>query len=556
MARVVVGIDFGTTFSGYAHAHCSAATDKKVYGFFKWPASPGGVPWAKTSTVSLYENQTLKQWGFPATREFARIDGGGEGTAAAEIHYGRVGQFTLCTRFKLHLDETCESRPPLPPGLDDITVISHYLGALHTFMMPELRQIYGQNLQPDELQYCLTIPAMWTDLAKHKMRVAAHRAGLISTLESDRLTLIPEPEAAAFFALDGADRIDLRIGERFMIVDAGGGTVDLTVHELQDAKQMRECSIGSGDTCGSSIVDEEFYAYLKEKLGPRTMHALEQAGKNLYTYFHNDWIAAKHEFDGVNPVDALKVHLAIFRLLDPNEHPQEVSGIDLPVADLRRMFDPAVNRTLELIDAQLRSCEANRKPVNKLILVGGFCSSPYLNRRIRETFGGRVEGICDVAEPSAAVVKGAVLCGLKPTQVVARVARLSYGIEAVVVRKTIKMLCFPSVERLPKGFIPFICQGTAVGRDDFVERRGFRVPSPQSERLAINVFCVPRRTAEFVTEAGFKMMGTIVVDVSSTVGVPDREIMCRMYFGKEEIKVTAIDMKNGREYSVQVEFSS
>ncbi|KAJ3046355.1 hypothetical protein HK097_000943 [Rhizophlyctis rosea] len=552
--RVVVGIDFGTTFSGYAHAHCSGVTDKKVYSFFKWPASPGGVPWSKTSSVSLYEGTNLKAWGFPATREFARIDGGGEGTAAAEIHFGRVGQFTLCTRFKLHLDESCESRPPLPPGMDEVTVIGDYLHALHSFMMPELRQIYGQNLMPEELKYCLTIPAMWTDLAKHKMRQAALRAGLIPTLESDRLTLIPEPEAAAFFALDGADRLDLAVGERFMIVDAGGGTVDLTVHELLNDRKMRECSIGSGDTCGSSIVDEEFYAYLKERLGPNTMNNITNAGKNLYTYFHNDWIAAKHEFDGTAAVDPLKMHLAIYRLLDPSEHSQDLSAIDIPPADMRQMFDPAVNRTLELIDAQLQACQANGKPVDRLILVGGFCSSPYLKRRIHETFATRVRYISTVAEPSAAVVNGAVLCGLRPSGNAGRITRLSYGIEAVVV-KTKRSFLRTKKEKLPKGFIPFILQGTPVGPDDFVERRGFRVPSPQSERLAINIFCVPRKNAEFVTEQGFKMMGTIVVDVSSTVGHPEREILCRMFFGKEEIKVVAIDMNTGREYHCQIQFA-
>ena len=39
------------------------------------------------------------------------------------------------------------------------------------------------------------------------------------------------------------------------------------------------------------------------------------------------------------------------------------------------------------------------------------------------------------------------------------------------------------------------------------------------------------------------------------MGHPEREILCRMFFGKEEIKVVAIDMNTGREYHCQIQFA-
>jgi hypothetical protein len=48
---------------------------------------------------------------------------------------------------------------------------------------------------------CLTVPAMWNEASKQAMRRAAVRAGLVTAMDSPRLTLILEPEAAALHAL-------------------------------------------------------------------------------------------------------------------------------------------------------------------------------------------------------------------------------------------------------------------------------------------------------------------------------------------------------------------
>ncbi|KAL6759051.1 hypothetical protein V8C86DRAFT_1390675 [Haematococcus lacustris] len=54
----------------------------------------------------------------------------------------------------------------------------------------------------ENIHWCLTVPAMWSEGSKALMRTAALRAGLIRTANSDALTIILEPEAAALHALD------------------------------------------------------------------------------------------------------------------------------------------------------------------------------------------------------------------------------------------------------------------------------------------------------------------------------------------------------------------
>ena len=60
----------------------------------------------------------------------------------------------------------------------------------------------------------------------------------------------------------------------FMIVDCGGGTVDLTTRKVE-GNQLGEITERAGDYCGSTFIDREFIIYLRRKLGDEPMDLLE-----------------------------------------------------------------------------------------------------------------------------------------------------------------------------------------------------------------------------------------------------------------------------------------
>lgn len=110
---------------------------------------------------------------------------------------------------------------------------------------------------------------MWSDQAKATMREAAIRAGIINRWDHpDRLMLISEPEAAALYCEKKCDQFNLSHGQRFMICDAGGGTVDLIVFEIDDSsgrRALKEVTKGQGDSCGSTFLDARMREYLKSR---------------------------------------------------------------------------------------------------------------------------------------------------------------------------------------------------------------------------------------------------------------------------------------------------
>ena len=67
----------------------------------------------------------------------------------------------------------------------------------------------------------VTVPAIWTDKAKDLTRKAALAAGI----PDNRLKLITEPEAAALYCATICVEVGLKVGDRFLVCDAGGGTV-------------------------------------------------------------------------------------------------------------------------------------------------------------------------------------------------------------------------------------------------------------------------------------------------------------------------------------------
>ncbi|CAB5380866.1 unnamed protein product [Rhizophagus irregularis] len=67
------------------------------------------------------------------------------------------------------------------------------------------------------------------------MRICAFDAGLIKEKYSTNLRFTTEPEAAAIYCMKNLERQNLaQPGTNFMIVDCGGGTVDLTTRKLEN----------------------------------------------------------------------------------------------------------------------------------------------------------------------------------------------------------------------------------------------------------------------------------------------------------------------------------
>jgi hypothetical protein len=112
---------------------------------------------------------------------------------------------------------------PKLPEMKAVDYTRDYLARINEYVTNEIlpTRFGAKFLQNQALSYVITVPAIWSDKAKQQTRQAAEAAGI----DRNSLTLITEPEAAALYCATLCDEVDLEPGDRFMICDAGGGTV-------------------------------------------------------------------------------------------------------------------------------------------------------------------------------------------------------------------------------------------------------------------------------------------------------------------------------------------
>ncbi|CAO3635206.1 unnamed protein product [Mucor fragilis] len=384
---------------------------------------------------------------------------------------------------------------------------------------------------------------MWTDRAKAAMREAAIRAGLV--LRSDppeRLTLISEPEAAALYCEKKSEQFNLSHGQRFMICDAGGGTVDLIVFEINETspgkRTLKEVTNGHGATCGSGFLDSRMRDYITRKfahIGPINDSAMEHIMETFVNII-------KPEFDGEEDhfLD-LPASMGLGDLTDESIG-LENGSLLLPAAELcHEIFEPVVSQVLGLIDNQLM-----QSPVLEAIfLVGGFGQSNYLFKRVEDIFADRVGMIGVPPRGELAVVRGAVYFGLNPQTVTERVSRRTYGVETrMLFQKDVDPPEFSVVgvdgrSYCRQRFSVYVHKGQSVGVDECVSKT-FVISYPNDTDSDLYAYDGDGPVPRLTTDAQIQKVGHFPIRMPKLEGVKPGDkvtLTIRMYFGLTEIKI-------------------
>ncbi|KAF7732899.1 Heat shock 70 kDa protein 12A [Apophysomyces ossiformis] len=522
---VIVGIDFGTTFSGCCYAF---AQNEEVIDIVKWPRQNNHV-YPKTPTLSLYRKGStqLVDWGHGARRQAMKPN---------SVDY------LLLSKFKLYLDEHLQQES-LPNGLNVIDVIADYLRVFHAHVCTELLKGFAGNYDQSKFRYCLTVPAMWSDRAKAAMREAAIRANLIQRSDHpERLMLISEPEAAALYCEKKSEQFNLAHGQRFMICDAGGGTVDLIVFEIDQQttgrRTLKEVTNGHGGSCGSGFLDLRMRDYIKRKF-----HHFGSINDSAMEHIMDTFVnIIKPEFDGYEDhfLD-LPASMGLGDLTD-EDIGLENGSLCLPAHELRdQVFEPVIVQVLELIEGQLRQSPN----LEAIFLVGGFGQSNYLFRRVEEVFANRVGMIGVPPRGELAVVRGAVYFGLNPQIVTERVSRRTYGVETRMLfqqdldPEEYSVIGVDQKKYCRQRFSVYVHKGQSVKVDECIAKN-FVISYPNDTDSDLFAFDGDGPPPRLTTHSFIKKVGHFPIRMPTLDGVRPGDkvnMTIKMYFGLTEIKI-------------------
>ncbi|KAF2790366.1 actin-like ATPase domain-containing protein [Melanomma pulvis-pyrius CBS 109.77] len=390
--RIVVSIDFGTTYSGLAWAESSRADFQHVIDTWPTKSSTKSSPKVPTE-LRLITNGY--QWGFQIP------------TTAKRSKY-----------FKLKLDDpTSTSTTTQPP--EELAQL--YLSYLYKHMISILTERLSSSIVKNTpIDFILTVPAIWSNAAKQKTETAAVRAGFKG---SKKIHLVSEPEAAAIYTLHNLGAPTLSVGKTFVVCDAGGGTVDLISYKIQQmapSLKVGEATGGTGGKCGSSMLNQRFRRYLKQKLGEQywTPDRLVEA-INAFEDF-------KKTFTPEGEPLSIRVEL-------PNDPAKSIRRNRFRVSQTEmknEVFEPIIKDVIDLIQEQISMTGGS---VAAILLVGGFGQSQYLMTRIKASIHSAIK-VLQPANGWTAVVQGAAMIGLSrananlgAVHISERVARKHYG---------------------------------------------------------------------------------------------------------------------------------
>ncbi|KAI8631807.1 hypothetical protein F5Y19DRAFT_472691 [Xylariaceae sp. FL1651] len=424
-SELIIGLDFGTTHTGVVWAH--TMKPESLHEITNWPtdsASSSSASLRKVPTKIQYLTNGDFEWG-------ARV---ATGTNSAGVH----------TLFKLALEpkkyEEAAGAIGAELNLENVDqIITDYLTGVFGHLLRTVEKNLSRNVvEKAAIHVVLTVPAIWSDRAKQRTLQAFK--GIPNLPAHTTTSLLSEPEAAAISALHELQKLDrhkLSIGDAFVVVDAGGGTVDLitySITSLSPILEVREATEGTGGVCGSTLVNSRFARFLTTKLEKENGWNNEVLSNALIRF-----------------EDKVKKRFALNDITQNTTYNIEVRGMaanrdagmtrdgrfSFSATDLHMFFEPDILKIIQLVKEQIRLCDS---PIRSILLVGGYGASNYLRERLSLAFeeDQAIQRRIEILQPSnawTAVARGAAMKGLaraKPENydipaVMSRTARKHYG---------------------------------------------------------------------------------------------------------------------------------
>lgn len=554
---LVVAFDFGTTYSGYAFSFKSDPL--RIIANNSWIAGSERLISLKTPTcVLINPHHQFDSFGYEAENKYAAL-------AFERKHqswlFFRHFKMLLYHNKKLARDTIIEDIKGTP--MPAMTIFAMALRYLRENFLQELhKQVIG--VEETDIQYVLTVPAIWDDNAKQFMREAAILAGF----DTKRLRLALEPEAASIWCqiiTDKAVTPLTKTGTQYMVIDLGGGTVDITVHGKNSDGTLSELHRSSGGPWGGTNVDRCYMQWLEKIYGKRAVDRFKTEDEEMSDYFD-----LLREFEtnkrlikcGQTESVILKIS-ATLRELSEKEEGQNISKriaslkfdndvvirrdkMKISPSVVQKWFEEPVKKTVSLVQSILS--ETNMKDVETVLLVGGFAESKFVQDRLKSAVTDKRFIVPDDA--GLAVLKGAVRFGHEPYLVSTRIISCSYGINTT--RDYDVSNDHSSLPKLIDGklrvknvFEKFVSAGETVALGQKVAKTF--VPTCM-ERAVLGVFRSENPCPKFITDPSCETLGKLVILHPEGETLEDKKAEVIFIFGDTELKVHVRIIKTGKEY--------
>lgn len=349
-----------------------------------------------------------------------------------------------------------------------------------------------------------------------------------------------------------------------MVVDAGGGTIDITVHEVQENETLKELHKANGGDWGGTKVDESFKSLLADIVGNDVMEAFGSIHKYDFLEFLTDFEVKKRT---IHPKLAEKVTFKVpISLLETYRETNPGSNIKTAITSkseyknkltwtgdklrmdaeiTKALFDESCKKIVDHLKQIFRHSAV--KDVSTILLVGGFAESPMLQIALKEAF--KTKKVIVPQDAGLAVLKGAVLYGHEPKTISARVCKYTYGVATTLkfnsaIHPISKKITLNDDERCDDIFDIHVHVGQLVKVGEAQVNQNYMVSEPDQTGMSFFIYTSNNNEPTYTTDEGCICLGILTLDMPDTTKGMNRGANVHMTFSGTEIVVTAVDKDN------------
>lgn len=571
---LVTAIDFGTTFSGYAY---SLSSEKNaIFTNKNWGQTQGFMLHKTPTCLLLRPDAEFEAFGFDAVSRYNDLSE----EEAADYYYFDRFKMKLYANKELHTNIVLDDAKG--KTLPAVEVFAKSLWFMKTHFLRAVSAHLGYEPHPQAVRWVLTVPAIWDDNAKQFMREAAFQGGLITSKQSDQLLIALEPEAASLHCrkLPGStfvgcsqpegNKPTFEPGTKYLVVDAGGGTIDVVAHKVRKDGRIRELFRATGGAWGGTVIDRQFLNLMVIIFGEEFMNDFQTQHPKDYVELLQDFEVKKRgegesirvslpynfchfKFDGKSVQEVIKAYAA------ESNNEVKFSGGKLVLSPdkVNSLFKDAHQQINDHVESLLQRTKL--KDTKYIFLVGGFAESVRLQRSIKDQFGDRVTVLIP-EEASLAVVRGAVAFGHDPSTICQRICRYTYGVGSYLPfeegshREDLKVVSEDMV--LCKNIFQVWAEaGEVIGINE-VWRETYTPIITNQRGIMFEFFKSLKRNVKYVDEENVEKCGCLVVEMPDLTGDKSRAVDLEVTFGGTEIKVVGYDHTSHTRRETYIDFLS
>ena len=578
MHEVVVGIDFGSSGTGFAYSYFDK--NKIIHGQIYGASVDYKVP----TEIILDDKNYVIQFGADCVK-FLKEKG------------LETGHYFKGIKMELYENKSTITAKNSGKELPLKLVIQKVLETIKELAIKEIskNRPYLEKEQ-EKIKWVVTVPAIWNEHQKSIMMESCIDAGLIHQNTDKSLFFALEPEAASLYCSINKeiDRNYFKTGEYYIVCDLGGGTGDIVAHLVGSNNHLNEISPSCGGNFGSNEIDKFIFKdiifklfgchdfntfYLKYKKKNISNRGGDESDKSE---LFNDWNEIEREIKDfkegaknskIENNEKYPLNLSLF---------QDLFDEDVDINDLVKEYNDNVydnnlllsvkkNKKKWIVEfpyriifnymkAQADSiCKkindiTSKENIKTIIFVGGYCSNEILIKLIKKGLNN-IQTYLQPSNPSLAIMEGSVLFGIEPSTINVRKAKYTIGkkvnsewVEEKHSGKGIKYFNEEKQKYMCKDcFDKFIeINQNLKYEEEIAHISSISSINKHKNSCKMEFYKTKNPNPIFVFEEGMVKIGVCRIDIGKEYeSFKDRKIKTIMKFGGTFIDVIAIHKKSG-----------